>query len=569
MPGLPSREDRRTTKGNTDVQTTLERPDADPAAGSSAAQLRRRLLGRKRSAREKLWAFLGPAIVTVIGGVLRLWDLGRPHQLVFDETYYVKQGWSVVNNGVEMRKPDSFPKDSVDQFFTNGDWRPVYDTQGDFVVHPPFGKWMIGWGENLFGINNSFGWRFAAAIVGTLSIYLVGRAAWHLFRSAVLATLASLFLAVEGMEFVHSRVSILDIFVMFWALAGFVAILADREQGRRRMAEIVGRAKDNNTFTGALRQGGPWLGIRPWRIVAAVCLGLCMGTKWSGGFFLAAFGVMAVLWDLGARRAVGVRRYVSGTFIKDALPGMFTMVPVAVATYLATWTGWFRSSAGYGRDWAVENPAVKDTGFSPDSSLFSWMPDSLRSLWQYHIEMYNSAAGITSPHDWQSNPWSWMLQTRPVLYFAEYPTKGQEGCTSEKCAKVITSLGTVSLWWTATIGIAVLILAWLLRRDWRAGAIIGGLMAGWLPWFSYQERTVFTFYAVLMAPWVVLIVVYMCGQVLGRADASLTRKRVGIACVGAFTILTVALFIFWWPVYTAQIVPSSFWNLHGWFPSWF
>lgn len=552
------------------METTLDHPGTPVPERpiSTVARLRRRLLGRPLTAREKLWAWLGPAIVTVVGGVLRLWDLGRPHQLIFDETYYVKQGWSTVQHGIEMRKPDGFPKDSVDNFFTNGEWRAVYDTQGDAVVHPPFGKWMIGWGEQLFGINDSFGWRFAAAIVGTLSIYLVGRAAWHLFRSALLATLASIFLAFEGMEFVHSRVSILDIFVMFWALAGFVAILADRDQGRRVLARKVAEAQDSGAWNGSLRVGGPWLGIRPWRIVAAICLGLCCGTKWSGGFYLAAFGLMAVLWDLGARRAVGVRRYVSATFIKDAIPGALTMVPIAAATYLATWIGWFRSDVGFSRFWARDNPAVKDTGLAPDSSLFSWLPDSLRSLWYYHDWMYTSAAGITSPHAFESNPWSWMVQSRPVLYFAEYPTRGQEGCDARECAKIITPLGNVSLWWVATAGIAVLAFMWLLNRDWRAGAILAGLFAGWLPWFMYQERTIFTFYAVLMSPWVVLIVVYLCAMVLGRDDAPPRRRRIGLIVVGAYTALVVAMFAFWWPVYTAQVVPKSVWMLHLWLPTW-
>ena len=41
---------------------------------------------------------------------------------------------------------------------------------------------------------------------------------------------------------------------------------------------------------------------------------------------------------------------------------------------------------------------------------------------------------------------------------------------------------------------------WALRRDWRAGAILAGLAAGYLPWFDYQNRTIYTFYAVAFVP---------------------------------------------------------------------
>ncbi|WP_244328456.1 dolichyl-phosphate-mannose--protein mannosyltransferase [Yimella sp. cx-51] len=540
-----------------------------PSLTAEREVLRRRLLGRPRTAQEKLWAWVGPAIVTVIGGFLRFWDLGRPHQLVFDETYYVKQGWSMMQYGYEM-KPTKVVSDgkAADSLFTMGQWQQgVYGTEADFIVHPPLGKWMIGGGEWLFGIDSSFGWRFAVALVGTLAIYLVGRAAWHLFRSPLLAIIASILLAVEGQEFVMSRTGILDVMVMFFALAAFVALLADRERTRGILADKVARMKVAGTWDeNAL--AGPFLGLRPWRWVAGLCIGLDMAVKWSGGFYLVFFGLLSVWWDLGARRAVGVKRWVSATVIKDALPAMAIMVTLTLVTYVTSWWGWFASKDAWGRNWAATNPADKDSGLSPDSSLFGWMPDALRSLWHYHVEMYNSAAGIVSPHNWESNPWSWMVQSRPTLFFAEYPTKGIDGCTVAKCAKVINPIGTPLIWWIGTIAIVILVFHWLLRRDWRAPAILAGIFAGWLPWFSYQERTIFTFYSVAFAPFVVLAVVFVLGLMLGGPEASRQRRKYGLMAVGAIVVACVAMFAFFWPIYTAQVIPYGQWDARMWLPSW-
>ncbi|GAA3686156.1 dolichyl-phosphate-mannose-protein mannosyltransferase [Yimella lutea] len=533
--------------------------------------LRRRLLGRPRTAQEKLWAWLGPAIITVIGGVLRFWELGRPHQLVFDETYYVKQGWSMMQYGYEM-KPTQAVQDgkAADSLFTMGNWQQgVYGTEADFIVHPPLGKWLIGAGEWIFGIDNSIGWRFAVALMGTLAIYLTGRAAWHLFRSPLLAIIASLLMAFEGQEFVMSRTGILDIIVMFWALAAFVALLADRERTRGILADKVARMKIEGTWTeDKAAWSGPFLGLRPWRWVAGLCIGLDLATKWSGGFFLVFFGLMTVWWDLGARRAVGSRHWISGTIFKDALPAMVFMIPVALATYLATWWGWFASKDAWGRNWAANNPADKDSGLSADSSLFGWMPDSMRSLWHYHQEMYTSAASIVSPHNWESNPWSWMIQSRPTLFFAEWPNRGAEGCEVAKCAKVINPIGTPLIWWLGTIALVVLIFHWVLKRDWRAPAILAGIAAAWLPWFSYQERTIFTFYSVAFAPYVVLAVVFVLGLLLGAPDASAQRRKRGMIAVGAIVVACVAMFVFFWPIYTAQVIPHSHWQARMWLPSW-
>ena len=83
-------------------------------------------------------------------------------------------------------------------------------------MHPPVGKWMIAAGEWLFGPTSSFGWRFSAALVGTLAIVMIGRIGRRLFGSTLLGTTAALLLAIDGQALVHSRTGILDGFVMFW-----------------------------------------------------------------------------------------------------------------------------------------------------------------------------------------------------------------------------------------------------------------------------------------------------------------------------------------------------------------
>ena len=516
---------------------------------TSAEQLRSRLLGYRPS--DVVWGWAGPLSMAFVGGIMRFWSLGRPDQLVFDETYYVKQGVSMLLYGVEMRVPDSLKK--PDELFTNGT-PDVFGTEGDLVVHPPVGKWVIAAGEWMFGSASSFGWRFSVALLGTLSILMIGRAARRMFGSSLLGTAAAFLLAFEGHHFVHSRTGLLDIIVMFWALAAFCALLIDRDRSRALLAE---RAAGLPRGSRALAMG-PWLGLRPWRWVAGICLGLAAGTKWSGLFFLVTFGLMTVWWDLGARRAAGVRHWFWGTVAKDGLFAALAMVGATAMTYLVSWFGWFRSATGYDRQWAAQNP---DWGWS-------WVPDPLLSLWKYHQEIYSFHVGLTSDHPYKTNPWSWMVQGRPTSFFYEGPKKGQDGCAVEQCSKAITSIGTVSIWWLGTLAIVVLLYYWLLRRDWRAGAILAGLAGGYLPWFNYQHRTIYSFYSIAFEPWVVLAVVFVLGLVLGSRSASPRRRRVGLAVVGGYLLLTLAIFAFFWPIYTAQVIPQPDWSARMWFPSW-
>ncbi|HET7303465.1 MAG TPA: phospholipid carrier-dependent glycosyltransferase [Segeticoccus sp.] len=533
------------------------------AAGAATERLRERLLGPRPSPTEALWAWLGPLIAMAVGGFLRFWHLGRPHQLVFDETYYVKEGWSLILYGHERRVPDSLKH--PDRLFTNGT-PDVFGTQPDMVVHPPIGKWVIGAGEALLGINNSVSWRFGVCVLGTLSILLLGRVAWRLFRSATLATIAATLLALEGNHFVHSRTGLLDLTLMFWALAGFAALLVDRDRSREVLARKVGAIWEaGGRHAARIARGprgdlqyGPFLGWRPWTWVAGLCLGLSASTKWSGVFFLAAFGLMRVFWDMGARRAAGVRRWRTGAVLKDGVLAFVATVPVSVVVYLVSWTGWFRSTDGYDRQWAAEHPAAGP----------GWVPDALISFWQYTKETYSFHVGLTTPHTYQSNPWSWLIMGRPTSFFYESPRQGHDGCVVEQCSKAITNLGTPSIWWGATAGLLVVVFMWALRRDWRAGAILAGLAAGWLPWFHWQERTIFTFYAVAFVPYVVLICTYCLGLGIGPPDATRQRRRWGMAAAGSFVVLTAAMFAFFYPVWTAEVIPFSHWQWRMWFPSW-
>ena len=182
--------------------------------------------------RSRLLGWLLPLAVTLFGGVIRFWRLGVPHNLVFDETYYVKEAYSMLVRGYEA----SWGNDPNPRFEA-GDVS-MLQVDPEYVVHPPVGKWMIALGIQLGGgVTSSFAWRLSVAVCGTLAILMIARIARRLFASTALGTLAGLFLAVDGQAIVHSRVSLLDPFLMFFVLAAFGCLLIDRDQARHRLAD--------------------------------------------------------------------------------------------------------------------------------------------------------------------------------------------------------------------------------------------------------------------------------------------------------------------------------------------
>ena len=123
-------------------------------------------------------------------------------------------------------------------------------------------------------------------------------------------------------------------------------------------------------------------------------------------------------------------------------------------------------------------------------------------------------------------------------------------------------------WWVGVLALLVVLWWWLVRRDWRAGAIAAGFVGGYLPWFFYQDRTIYTFYAVAFVPYIVLALTFALGLLIGDPSSSPDRRRIGVAIAGVFVLAIVAVSWFYWPVWVADVIPYSSWRNRMWFPSW-
>jgi dolichyl-phosphate-mannose--protein O-mannosyl transferase len=486
------------------------------------------------------WGWVGPLLVTAFGTFLRFNRLSVPHAVIFDETYYVPDALGILRFGVEHnyishRNP----------LIARGDPH-IFTPGGEFVVHPPFGKILIAGGEWAFGLT-PFGWRFAVAVVGSLAILLLARIARRMTRSTLLGCVAGLLLALDGLEFVMSRTALLDIFVMFWVLAAFGCLVVDRDRTRARLADAAVLAQ---------RQGSPpQLGIRWWRLAAGVCLGLACASKWNGLWYVPAFIALTLCWDVGARRAAGFAGRRPGAAARDAA-GLFTALAVVPAlTYLATWTGWFATGSGYDRHWAAQQgmhtPVISD----------------LVSLFEYHKAMLGFNTGLITNHPYQSEPWTWLTMSRPVSYFW-CPTTGAHSVCSGGKAQEVLAIGTPAIWWASIAALLVCLGWWLTRRDWRAGAVLLGVLAGWLPWFAFAGRTQFYFYAVVFVPYLVLAITLCLGLLIGPVTASGRRRATGAALAGAYMLGVLYNFAYLYPVLAAKIIPYSQWLSRMWYKGW-
>ena len=234
-----------------------------------------------------------------------------------------------------------------------------------------------------------------------------------------------------------------------------------------------------------------------------------------------------------------------------------TLAVVPVLAYLMTWTGWFLGENSYDRHWADGR-----------HSSYSFIPGPLRSLWHYHAEALRFHDSLSSQHPYESQPWSWIFDGRPVNFY--YPdTKTVTGCGQPgNCVRQIVALGTPAIWWAFVP--AIFWMAWLVlaRKDWRAVSVLVAFLAGWGSWLINTERTMFFFYMIPLVPFLIIGVTLLVGEIVGSPQASETRRTIGLAVLAAYLGLVLVDLAWMWPVFTGQSITQSGWSNRMWLGSW-
>ncbi len=508
--------------------------------------------------------WLGAALLTLVSFGLRLFHLDEPQRLAFDETYYAKHAWSMLHFGYVK----SFT-DEADKAVMAGDTMEIFGDGPTMVVHPDVGKWLIAAGEWAFGMD-PFGWRIASAVVGALLVLLMCRFTQRVTGSVFWGLVGGALLGLDAMLFVLSRLALLDIFLAFFLLGGVHCVVADRQWFRRRLSDapLPGRA------------WGPRVLARPWLLAAGIWFGLAVGTKWTALYPLAAFGLLVWLWSARARSSRGVRDAVWKSALVDGLGAFVQLVAVAGVVYVATWGGWLANADVYEEHLGANQYRTSDGGkpwptqSEPDAEGLGEVTQSLRSLWYYHQDVYQfHTEGLNdSTHTYGSKPLGWMLVNRPVGVDAQNGIEpGEQGCDAPRgstCLRQVLLIGNPVLWWGSCVALLAALVLWVGRRDWRFGVAVVGTASTWLPWLQYDDRPIFLFYMAPVVPFMVLACVLVMGTLVGPSRSPSTRRTVGIVVSGAFFVLVLLTFAWFWPILTDQLISRDDWGERIWFRRW-
>ena len=458
------------------------------------------------------WTSVDSFIVIALlfaASITRFWHLYYPRDIIFDEIFTISQSFCVLKG------------------------LPYRDT------HPALEPLLVALSMSMFGVNSSWGWRLPNAIIGTALVfvtYLLGR---RLFGSRVAATMAALFVVLDGLFLVDSRLALKEIPYLTFTAWSYLMLF--------RFAQ--------STDIRSRRIALAWTGL---------ALGLGLGCKLLiptvALLLVLAFAILFVLQ--GPPMSAGATAEAPSAYRFTSL-GQLVGVIALVGGLSAL---------------------IYQAVFLPNYWFGGWrgVTDQLA---YYAVEFRFQNSLIKKPHHWSSPWWSWPLMLRAMLYWNE--TAFVVGTTSIRTGS-IRALGNPVLWWGVVAAVPLMSVQAMRRRDLARWFVALGYicyLAMWIPiprpkfLYYYMPALYFGFLALaaeLAECWhgragvweeAVLLMSLMPAIILGlgaRPGAGIilalatsyvllwrwNRRSAGIFVCFSFLLGVLALFVYFFPIWT-------------------
>ena len=426
--------------------------------------------------------------------------LSPPDGQVFDEIYFPVDAYNDLK-GIELCRP------------TTVDCKYNY-----FDPEPPLSKLLIAAGEWSYGWYrahyqgatgdyvdlgfNTFGWRIAVCIFGTLCVPLMYLLARRLWPNRLFALAAATLVCFDGMFFLQSRIGMIDIFPIFFILLSYTLYLV----------HIQSRTPSASVAT---------------LFLLGITLGVGIASKW---IVLAAWAsIVFLLVARAARRHVDVRvgSWSWGRGEGQAIAGGVRWdlyVPLALAALV------------------LIPIVIYDVSWYPFFARGQF--HSLADLVDYQKTSYVYHATLTATHPYGSPWWSWPFLSRPVLYYAEYTNLGVDHWTGQPLIARIEDLGNPWIWWTSLPCVLSLPYFIIRHRSFPATVILLGFATQYLPW-SHISRVLFLYHMFGGLIFMILALAFVLAYVATHLPRA--GRRLLVAHLG----LTVAFFFYFYPLWTA------------------
>lgn len=447
-------------------------------------------------------------VLTVLALLTRLWQVGWPSAIVFDEVYF-----------------RTFAADYLSGHYF-------------FDLHPPFVKLLfagIGALTHLSSAQVESGdpggtiLRILPALAGAALVPLLYVILRQLRFSRRIATLGALFILCDNALLVESRFVLMDSLLL---LAGFGAVSAYLVTRKTR---------------GYLR----WL----WVSVMAILLGMLVSTKWTG---LAIAGLLGVTWLVEGMR----QRIKWPQFIGEGLLVLLIVAAIYIGSFMVHFTLLTNSGDGDAfMSQKFQSTLVGNPSYSPATKMSTW--DKIVEL---NIEMYKANQTLNNTtHPYASRWYDWPFMIRGVYYWqGETLANGMQGN--------IYLLGNPLIWLMGTISVAVAFVVWVAMprllgsRRKLVAFLLAGYVVNFVP-FVFINRPMFLYHYLFAFIISILLFCVLLDRIFDWQTKRYGKQTVTytIGILSAAVILCFLYFLplsYGWPLSSADLLQ------HMWLPTW-
>lgn len=466
--------------------------------------------------------------VLLLAYASRIWRLGYPDTYYFDEVYH-----AFTAKFYALNLPQAYEW-----------WHTAPEGVAYEWLHPPIAKLFQGLSIYLLG-DFSFAWRLPSVIAGVLVVAAIYQLSQILFGNRWTSLVAALFATFEGLLLVQSRIAMNDIFVTLFMLLAFISYA-----NYRKTSPVQTQLQHF--------------------MLACVWTGLAVATKWSGAFLLGAFWVLEAIqaYQQSPKRPQALFSWlllwwlIPGAITLTILKNITTLFSTPTNSLIAILMGLGLVQVGLiltQLKWRPGSRLLMLVGLPGMIYLASygqfWLhdrPNNLETFRELHHQIWWYQTHLEATHPWQSQPYQWVLNLKPVWYFVDYGDTAHSN---------IYALGNPAIAWLGLAAMIWLAVTNLWRRSKPIWYLIFIYLVVWLPWqlsprimFYYHYTPATAFLCIGLA--YTLSLMWISKYRWGRPLSLLTG--IGVVVCG----------LFFYPYWTGLPIPTTWLKFYTWLPGW-
>ncbi len=464
-------------------------------------------------------------LVIAFAFLTRAYKVHLPEVYIFDEVYHAVTSKLIARNDPWAYEWDNPPVEKN----TAVDW-----------LHPPYAKYTQAFFILMFG-ENTFGWRISSVVFGVLVIVMVYKLSYELFTNKNISLLATFLASLDGLLLVQSRIAMNDIHVTFFILLTFLIYLRYRKSQKSYLL-----------------------------LIASLCSGLAMGTKWSGLFALVTIVFFEGFYFLSDWKKTHTWPLTKNKFVLYSIS--FFVLPILI--YLASYTHMFMQGKSL---FCFENRVIENVCYKEKLKFGPYTFDGYVSHFaELHRQIWWYQTGLTATHGYQSRPLQWFLNLRPVWFHVEY---------KKNYLTNIYSQGNTMLFWLGDL--AILISVFILTTRLFVQSFLMAIkklklkiskkvltpvkqllefklpkyfffliftyFIVWLPW-QISPRIMFFYHYTPAVPLLAIILAYWLNQISGYKVKGIALGKILVT----FALVACSLnFVLFYPNWTGLTVPEK------------